>query len=132
RKPGGLFEERVGESKTAVASTLPADVSDIVKADLDEIRASVTKAKTEAAADVEEVRAEVATVRTDLTAAKTEAAADIVEVRAEVATVRTDLTSAKAEVTLLDGVVDNLAVGVTNLEMMNEMETVRYLASLAL
>jgi len=107
RKPGGLFEEMVEASKASVAVGVADEVAAIVQADLDEIRASVTRAETEAAADVEEVRAEVATVRTDL-------------------------TSAKAEVTLLDGVVDNLAVGVTNLEMMNELETVRYLATLAL
>lgn len=77
RKPGGLFEEMVGEATAAVQPTLDTLSSDL-------------------------------------------------------ATTKTDLASAKAEVTLLDGAVDNLAVGVTNLEMMNEMETVRYLATLAL
>lgn len=53
-------------------------------------------------------------------------------VQADLDVIRTDLAGAKAEMTLLDGAVDNLAVGVTNLEMMNEMETVRYLATVAL
>jgi len=82
RRPGGLFEEMVGEAKTSVAEGVVDEVTALVQADLDVIR--------------------------------------------------TDLAGAKAEVTLLDGAVDNLAVGVTNLEMMNEMETVRYLATVAL
>lgn len=82
RKPGGLFEEMVGEAKTAVAEGVADEAAAIVQADLDVVRA--------------------------------------------------DLAEAKAEMTLLDGAVDNLAVGVTNLEMMNELETVRYLATIAL
>jgi len=82
RKPGGLFEEMVGEAKESVAAGVVDEVNAIVRADLDLIR--------------------------------------------------TDLVAAKSEVTLLDGVVDDLKAGVTNLEMMNELETVRYLATVAL
>jgi len=72
---------------------------------------------------VEASKASVAEVVADEVAAIVQADLDVI---------RTDLAGAKAEMTLLDGAVDNLAVGVTNLEMMNEMETVRYLATVAL
>lgn len=48
------------------------------------------------------------------------------------ALVRADIDAAMAELSLLDDRVDNLGAGVHSLELMNELETVRYLATVAL
>ena len=110
RKPGGLFEELVGEAKTSVSAGVVAEVNALVQADLDVIRGESAAAKSLAG----------------------EASEGVEAVRAEASAARAEASEAKAGVALLDGVVDALAAGVTNLEMMNELETVRYLATIAL